>query len=309
LGRSRLGIEGHPVSDRGGSSFVGRVLRLYSAFKRDGGVRLGAAVAYYSLFAAAPILILAVAGAQALLGREPIISELQGLLTDVMGDQLATALADMLRSSASARYETSVGIVGAGLLLWAIGVAFGHLQASFNAMWHVRQRAGAPIGERLSRQLPRLAFVLLPAAALLAMTLMSAVLSWATERIRLGSLDTLVGLLGSPLSVGAAAWLSLALLYRFLPDARIRLRDVLLPALLVSVAWTLGTQLYGAYLTLAGTQSATGAAGAVFLLLVWMNYSARAVLFGCWMCRWVAEQRGTLEPLGHAERVPTAAEG
>jgi len=210
-----------------------------------------------------------------------------------------------MKASVSGNYNATTSVIGAGLLIWAIVVAFAQLHASFNEMWYVRVRLGLPISQRLKIQLPRLALVLLPAAVLVAVTLASSVMSWAASKSRFVNANALIEALGSPVVMAGAAWVSLTVLYRFVPDVRIRLRSVLFPALVISAAWSLGTYLYGVYLSNYGTQSASGAAGALFLMLVWMNYSARAVLLGCWWCRWKAERDGGIVPLPHAELLRT----
>lgn len=282
-------------------SLFGSARHTYARFKHDGGVRLSAALAYYTLFAFAPLLILAIAGAKALIDTDLIAALLQDLASGAIGEEMATLFVSTLQASAGSWTETTIGVVGVGLLMWSAVVAFAQLHASFNEMWHVRVRLAIPAAQRIKIQLPRLALVLLPTAMLLAATLASSVMGWAAQQSPFVNVNALIAALGSPVAVVTAAWISLTVLYRFVPDAKVRIRSVVFPALVVSAAWALGTWLYGLYLSYAGTQSISGAAGAIFLLLVWMNYSARAMLLGCWWCRWRAERDGGLIPLPHAE--------
>ena len=274
--------------------------QIYAGFKRDGGVRLGAAMAYYSLFALAPTLVIAVAGAQRFLGSDKVIAELQGIMEGLFGSETAALFAEVLKLLVSTNYDSTLGAVGLVLFLWAVGVAYMQLQASFNVMWHVQVRPDMAILDTLKVQAPKLVLALLPASMLIVVSLASAFLSWVAERFQLGVMDTLVATLGSPLVAGIVMWLALLILYRIVPDARIRWRTVVLPSVLVAIAWSFGTYLYGLYLSEAGVQSAGGAAGAVFLLLVWMNYSARAVLLGVWWSRWLTERDGEVVPRPHA---------
>lgn len=285
----------------GSSSGILRVpLAFYQRFRREGGVLFSAAVALYTLFALAPGLVLATYVAGLLLGPERIVLALKRVVVESFGEEITAQVSEILRASVAGRMDLSFGLIGIVVLTWSVWIAFTQLHAAMNAMWGVGIVPGASLADSALAHARRFAFVLLPAALLVLLAITTSVLSWVSARTGLTVLGGAIDLLGSPLVLALAAWAALFILYRFLPDVYVSAHDVLLPAAAVAGAWVIGTLLYGTYLARFGASSASGVAGAVFLLLVWMNYSARAVLLGCRWCRERVERRGSVAPRAYA---------
>lgn len=291
------------MTGEGEGSALRRARGLYNGFVADGGPRLGSALAFTSLFALAPMTIVAVAVARRLLGSEVVAQRLAATLEGILGPRLAGALVQVLAASL-ARYDGTAGVVGIVLVAWTLVAAYLALYDSFNRMWHVRVASGVPLSLRLRYEVPRIGLALLPASALVALTLASAAFVWVADRLRLPVVGDVLAALGSPVSLALAAWASLSILYLLVPAARVTARDAVVPAALVGAVWGFGSWLYGAYLTYVGGRSVSGAAGAVLLLLVWIDYTARAVLFGAWWGRARVERHGAVEPRPYAERYP-----
>ncbi len=99
------------------------------------------------------------------------------------------------------------------------------------------------------------------------------------------------------------------MLYVFLPDARVPWRAASVAALAVAFGWTVGTWLFGRYLSWSSGASAYGVAGSVFVLLIWLNYSSRLVLLGCKTTKvWTERYGGGVIPLEHAAVVKVELE-
>jgi membrane protein len=192
------------------------------------------------------------------------------------------------------------------VLLWAAFVFYSNMQAVFNRLWRVRLRSRIPWGQIARIRTGGFAIMLLPVVLLTVAALVASIASrldfLLDDYAVLGRFaGGVVAVVRSPVGVFALAWPSFAVLYTFLADVRVPWRIAAVAAGEVAAGWTLGTWLFGEYLAWSSGGSAYGAASAVFVLLIWLNYSARLVLLGCKLTKtWTQEVHGSVEPLPHA---------
>ena len=260
----------------------------------DDAPRLGASLAFYTLFAIAPILLVATAVAGMVFGPEAVRGELVGQLDHLVGREGARAVQSRLQG-ASQRGAGIVGTVfGTIAFLVAATGAFLELQHALNTIWHVKVRPGANLNAFLLDRVRSFGLVLAVGFLLmvsLAVTAALAALSgWFASRARIVP----------PLWGGASMLVSLvvtsglfALLFRVLPDVRLRWRDVTAGAVVTALLFTVGQQLIGLYLGRSTVISGYGAAGSVMILLLWVYYSCQILLFGAELTRAYAAHQGT----------------
>jgi len=286
--------------DRGAlRAFWDWVLESYNEFTFDGGSKLSAAMAYYVLFVMAPGALLLTSLAASF--GSPMDGSFAEALGTVLGDELGQSLYEIVVSGAQARSATSAGIVGLVGLIWALGIFYVNIQAVFNRMWRVAARPGASWRLLLWTRLRRFVVMLAPVAVLALGAFSTAVVSLLEGRLDVPVVQPFADALSSPVAVAAVAWVSFAVLYVFLPDAHVPWRAAVVASLLVSLGWTLGTYLFGRYLSWSPGSGAYGTAGAVFVLLIWLNYSSRLVMVGCKMTkRWTERVEGQVSPMPHA---------
>ena len=276
-------------------------LGAYREFRQDGGSMLSAALAYHVLFAMAPALVLLAVIAVRFVGSATPDGPMVQALNELLGAELAEALTTVAGGAAQARADVAAGIVGLALLVWAVVLLYMHLQDVFNRMWRVYVRPGAEAHLLLWARVRRFSVMLVPFAVLAALALANALASTLGSYLPLGGFDIALSLLSSPMTVALAAWVSFLVLLKFLPDAHVPWRPAVIAAAVAALGWTLGTYLYGLYLSTAGTIPGYGPAGAVFVLLLWLNYSTRLVLVCCKMTKlWVEFRGGGVQPLPHA---------
>lgn len=255
--------------------------------------RLGAALAYYTAFSLAPLLVIAVAVAGFVFGREAATGHLYGQIENMVGKQGAGAVQAMVANSAnlgSGIAATAVGL--AVLLLGAIGL-FGELQDSINSVWGVRPKPGRGWRGFLRDRLLSFSMVLGSAFLLLVSLVVSAILA------------PLANFLGHAAHMAVSflvITLLFAMIFRYLPDALIAWRDVWLGAAITSLLFALGKTLIGLYLGRSAVGSTFGAAGSLAVLLIWLYYSAQIFLFGAELTRTFAERAGGgIVPAPYAE--------
>lgn len=269
----------------------------------DKAPRLGAALAYYSIFSLSPLLIIAIGIAGLVFGPEAARGEIVEQISQTVGEPVALALQSLLASTEKTGGATAATIIGIVLLLFGASGVFVQLQDALNTIWKVAPKPGLGIKEMVWDRLLSLGLVLTIGFLLLVSLVVSA------------GLQALVGFL-TPASLpgGAFLWqvisflvsfgvltLLLALLYKFLPDVHVRWRDIWIGAAMTALLFAVGKYLIGMYLGRGTTTSAFGAAGSLVVILIWVYYSAQIFLFGAEFIRAYAAKCGAkTEPKRHA---------
>jgi membrane protein len=259
----------------------GRILlKTVQAFAADHVARLGAALAFYTTVAIAPLLVLAIAMAGTVFGkgeaRQQVIGEIEKLAGPLAGAAVAT-----VQSPAATATGMLATLLGIGTLIFgALGV-FTNLQDALNAIWRVPPQPPESWWHFLQRRLFSLATVIATGFLLLVSLIASAVLSWlGTETAQRFGLPVLgLQIVNNAISFGVVTSL-FALIFRLLPDTRVQLRHVWLGAAVTALLFTLGKSLLGSYLGRASLTSAYGAAGSLLVLLLWCYYVAQIVFLG-----------------------------
>ena len=260
----------------------------------------GAAIAYYTLFALAPVLVIVIAIAGAVLGEEAVRGEIATQLSGLVGRDGAEAIQGMLQRARGSGAATGATIAGAfGLLLAATG-AFLELQDALNRVWRVKAASEHPnrVWEILRRRLRSLAMVVFLAFLLLVSLSVSAAIaavnSWLGDYV--AGWPRVLAVINVVLSIGVKTLLFGAL-FVVLPEARIRWRDVFVGALLTAVLFEVGQLAIGAYIGRGTITSPFGAAGSIAVILVWVYYSTQIVLYGASFTReWTLVHGGVVSP-------------
>jgi membrane protein len=291
------------------------ILQIFaSAFKAwwdDDALRLGASLAFYTLFAIAPVLLVATGIAGLVFSTEAVRAEIVSRLDHLVGREGARAVQSLLNGAGQRRAGIVATTIGSVAFVIAATGAFLELQAALNAVWRVKSNPGAHLKAFLIDRLRSFGLVIaigfllmVSLAVTAALAAFSAWLSRHSSSIPLvwSGLQILVSLIGTTSLF--------ALLYRILPDVHLGWRDVTTGAFVTAVLFTLGQQLIGAYLGQSSMVSSYGAAGSVMILLLWVYYSCQILLLGAEFTRVYAEHRGTtFDPRVFAEQARRAQSG
>lgn len=265
----------------------------FDGWMEDNALRLSAALAYYSIFSIAPLLVIAIGIAGLVLGHEAVHGQVGPLMQAYVGPQAAKALQSMIQSASkpSAGWlATTVGFVT--LMLGASGV-FGQLKDALNTIWEVKSQSSGGVWGFLRGRLLNFGMVLIIGFLLLTSLLLSTALTAFT-----GFLQHLVGL---PPALGVifgfvVSFVVVAILFAFifkvLPDARIEWRQVWIGAMVTALLFEVGKFGLSFYLGRESTASSFGAAGSVVLLLLWVYYASCILLFGAEFTQVYARETG-----------------
>lgn len=291
------------------------VVRMFQSAARawwdDDAVRLGASLAYYTLFAIAPILLVATAIAGMVFGAEAVRGEIVGQLDHLIGREGARAVQSLLEGASQRRTGILATVIGSITFVVAATGAFLELQATLNTIWRVKPKPGVHLRAFFLDRLR--SFGLVVAIGFLLMVSLAVTAALAALNGWLSRYAPDVPLLWNGVSMVVSLVVTtglFALLFRFLPDVRLRWRDVMTGALATAVLFMFGQLLIGLYLGQSSMASTYGAAGSVMILLLWVYYSCQILLFGAEFTRVYAEREGTEPaPESFAEKDPDAVIG
>jgi membrane protein len=252
-----------------------------AAWLADNAPRFGAALAFYTLFSIAPVLIVAVSVAGFVFGEKAAQGEIVRQFQGLMGTQGATAIETIIQSTN--RPALGVFTTTLGLLATIVGAsgAFNELQDALNTIWKVDSRAQSFWMVKIKQRFFSLGLVVGTGFLLLTSLVVTAALS-AAERFLGNLLPMSVILLESINFVFSFGMITIlfALILKFIPDTTILWRDVRIGAAVTSLLFTVGKVVIGLYLGHSALTSAYGAAASLVIFLIWIYYSAQILLFG-----------------------------
>jgi membrane protein len=271
-------------------------------------MRLGAALAYYTIFSIGPLLLIAIAIAGLVFGPEAANQQIVATLSQHIGSSAATAIEvaiDNAHRGGGGRFAT---LIGFAVLLFAAGVLFAQLQSAFNEIFGAPARPRRAVWSWIKKRLLSFALVLATGLFLLLSLLATATLA-AVGRWLATSFDGRLALLQRLDFVLAFALMStlFALLFKVLPDVALGWRDVWPGALVTAALFALGKLVLSLYVARAGVGSSHGAAGSMIVLMVWVYYSSQILFFGAELTRaWAARRRHVAcSSTRHEEARPT----
>jgi membrane protein len=281
-----------------------------TGWSKDDVPRLGASLAYYTLFAVSPILVIVIAIAGSVFGADAVRGRIVTQIDGLIGRQGAEAVQSILQSAHQSRTGTLAVIIGTITLFIASSGAFLELQHAINKIFRVKTDPKKSSIERLLlSRLRSFGLVVSIGFLLLVSLLVSAGLAALSARIQHSGFGgpVLLQVINLVVALGVMTLL-FGMIYRFLPDVRLAWRDVWIGAFVTSLLFSIGKFLIGLYLGQSSVSSSYGAAGSIVVLLVWVYYSAQIILLGAEFTRVYAEhRRGSAPPPNHlARRDPLA---
>jgi membrane protein len=257
---------------------------------------MGAAISYYTVFSLAPLLIIVIAVAGLVFGRDAVQGQIVTQLSGLIGQDGAEVVQGLIKSADQPIEGLVAGSLSIVLLLVGATTVFGELQSALDRIWHVPEK-DKPSGIWAQVRSRFLSFGLILGLAFLMMVTLTisagvaAVGSWA------GSLLPAWEILLQGLNIGislAVSTVLFAMIYKLMPTARIAWHDVWIGAAVTAALFELGKVLIGLYVGKAGVSSSYAAAGAIAVLLVWVYYAAQIFLLGAEFTKVFAMEHGSI---------------
>lgn len=273
----------------------------FSDFGEDQCATSAAALAYYTIFALPPLLILVLQIVGKIWNPDAVRAGLETQFAGMIGQDAAKSVQDMLQSANTPAHRSTLATVLAVLVL-ALGAtgAFGQLQASLNRAWEVRTDPKQGIMKTVLKRIFSFGMVLGIAFMLLVSLAVSAALAAFGTRLNQmlphGISSLLVHGVAAVVSFGTITLL-FAMMFKFIPDAVIDWKDVWIGSAITALLFTIGKLVISLYLGHSRPGHAFGAASALAVLLVWIYYSGMIILFGAELTQSIMERNGRhIEP-------------
>src|ERR1700704_1554394 len=253
----------------------------YDEWSRDKAPRMGAALAYYTIFSLAPLLVIAIAIAGFVFGADAVRGQIMGQIQGLIGSESARAVQTMIQSAHKPAHGVLATIFGVAILLIGASGVFTEMQDALNTIWKVDTTSKTGVWNMLKYRFLSFGMVLgigfLLLVSLLLSATLTAVATYASSFLPIP--PAAIHAMDFLFSVFFIAAL-MALIFKFLPDTKVAWGDVWVGAALTSLLFTAGKFLIGFYIGKSVTMSAYGAAGSVVIILAWIYYSAQLLYFG-----------------------------
>jgi membrane protein len=252
-----------------------------SSWSDDYAPSMGAALAYYTLFSIAPLLLIVISIAGLIFGVDAARGEIVGQLQDLMGRQGAAAVQGLLESVNKPAQGVTATIVGAVLLLIGATTVFGELQDALDRIWRAPKRDTGGLWSLVRARLLSFGMIMGIGFLLMVSLVVSAALAalgklWGQM---FGGWEALAQALNFAFSFAFTTTV-FAMIYKIMPRVKVAWADVWIGAAVTALLFTIGKFLIGLYIGKSGVTSAFGAAGSLVVVLVWVYYSAQIFLMG-----------------------------
>jgi membrane protein len=296
--------------------------RTFREYQRDNVLRMGAALAYYTVFSLPALVIIMIGLVGTVLGQESVSAEIYGQLGNFFGTDVAQQVHNVVQGLQSSKEKSWIAQVSILVLLFGASGAFYALQDALNSIYGVYQERRKHFLQVMINRLISISMLLGIGFLLLASLIINALLvifnrfvlenkAWLQEKLSASTFSELLNYLTDyffwALNVGlsfALITLFFALIYKILPDALLRWKYVWSGAFLTAILFWIGKALLEVYIANANFLSAYGAAGSLVVILLWVYYSSQLVFIGAEFIKVLSEYNGVaIVPRAYARKI------
>ena len=282
----------------------------FKAWNAQDPFRQSAVIAYYAVFSLPALLVVIIAVAGFIFGREAVTGQLSAQIGKMMGADTAKQIEEMIANAAIGNKSVWATILAVITILIGASGVFVQLQKSLNMIWEVKAATGKKaILKLLQTRLLSFGMILSIGFLLIISLVITSLISFFGDWMNAQLPDMAViimQVLNFLISFGIITLL-FALMYKYLPDAKIKWNEVWVGAILTSILFSIGKQALGFYFGKADPSSAYGAAGSIVLIMLWISYSCMIFFFGAEFTRQYTTWGGKkIEPTEEAVKDPVA---
>ena len=260
----------------------------------DNVIKYSASLAYYTTLSLAPMLVIIISVSGFLFGKEAMRGEVYNQINGMVGSDAAMQIQKTMQNihlGGDTPFATIVSLII--LLIGATGI-FGEMQDSLNKIWGLKTTSKKAWWRLIINRVLSFSLIISMGFVLMVSLILNAVvltLSGKLNNVITGIGDTLVPLVDNLLSV-AVTWLLFATIFKILPDAKIKWKDVLIGAFITACLFTLGKIGIGYYLSKSNLATVFGAAGSVIIIMIWVYYSSAILYLGAVFTKVYATNHG-----------------
>lgn len=282
------------------------IVATFMGFINDNGLKLSASLAYYTIFSLAPLIIIAISITSLVLHNYNYNDTFYAQLSRFMGKDAVVQLQQIVTHLQLSGKSGTALVIGAAILLLGASSMFVEIQDSINIIWRVKSKPKKGWLKWLQNRFLSFSLIIALGFLLLVSLIINIAINALSERLQhfLPAVTvTLFDLINMVISLMVIAVL-FGVIFKFLPDVKIKWRDVRAGAIFTALLFMLGQYLIGLYLKYTAQGSAYGAAGSLIVILVWIYYTASILYIGAEFTEVYAEAMGSdIEPSEYAVHV------
>jgi len=270
------------------------LLDTFNSFSDDNAIKLSASLSYYTLFSLPPLLVIIIALGGIFLGEEAIRGELVGQIEGMVGESSAAFIQSTLGNIQLNQNGGIAAAISTGVLIFSASTVFAEIQSSINFIWGLRAKPNKSVIKFVVNRLISFSMIASLGFILLVSLIIHGLLNIVSKRVfEIFELELLnLYFLINNTVMFLIISILFTIIFKTLPDARIRLRDAFAGSLFTTALFMLGKYLIGYYLSSTNVGSAFGAAASVALLMTWVYYSAIILYFGAEFTKVYADKFG-----------------
>ncbi len=272
-------------------------------WNKDDPWRLSAVVAYYALLSLPGLLVIILNSVGAIWGEDIVQGRVTSQIADAVGQDAAKAIEEIVSETQDADKSWIATIISVATLIFGATGVFYHLQISINSIWDIKPDPKAGFKKLLIDRAMSFGYIMVIGFLLLVSFFITALLTFLSDYISRIMPEFMVYatmVLNALISLGIITVL-FAMMFKFLPDARVKWRTVWIGSIITALLFVLGEFLLGLYFSKSNPGSAYGAAGSMIIILLWVSYACLILFYGAEFT-WVYARRytGGIKPRGHA---------
>ncbi len=282
------------------------LLGTITAFGQDKAMKYSASLAYSTIFALSPLLVLIISVASIVLGKDASQGKVFAEINGLVGKDAALQIQQLIEKSALSGGSTISLIISIVVLLIGATAIFTEIQDTLNIIWRVRPKPKKGLVKMIQNRVLSFSMIISLGFLLVVSLVINGVVAALSERLKIYFPDVTIILVMAFNVILTFVIISalFGIIFKFLPDVRISWKDVRVGAIATALLFMLGRFLIGLYLQMAGTGSAFGAAGSVIVILTWVYYTAAILYFGAEFTQVYAEKFGSsIKPSPYAVHV------
>ena len=285
------------------------LLASFTGFSKDNGLKLSASLAYYTVFSIAPLLIIVISVAGLVFGQDAATERLYPEIVRYVGKTPAAQIQDALKHLALSGKSGMAVVIGVVTLLLGASSIFIEIQDSLNIIWRVKAKPKSGWMQLLKNRFVSFSLIISLGFLLLASLIINLVISALKDQIQhfFPGIDSFTKVFVQALNLGITLVVITTLfgiIFKFLPDVKIKWRDVRSGAVFTAILFMIGQYLISLYIQYTAQGSAYGAAGSIIVILVWIYYTSAILYIGAEFTQVFAEASGShIEPADYAVHV------
>ncbi len=283
------------------------VLGAGSAFSQDKALKYSGSLAYSTIFALSPLLVLIISVASIFYPEKAEVqNKLFGEISAMVGPDTALQLQQLIEKSAVSGKSTISLVISIVILLIGASAIFTEIQDTLNIIWRVRPKPKKGIQKMLINRVLSFSMIISLGFLLVVSLIINGVVAVISERLKMyfPDITVILVLAFNILLTFLIISFLFGIIFKFLPDVKISWKDVRVGAITTALLFMLGRYLIGLYMELAGTGSTFGAAGSLIVILTWVYYTAAILYFGAEFTQVYAEKFGNaIRPAPYAVHV------